>query len=651
MKTVVVIPTYNEKDNVRPMVESLLAVDGSLEILFVDDNSPDGTGDVIESAVKDDSRVHCLHREKKEGLAKAYLAGFKKAIELGADKIVQMDCDFSHNPEDVPRLVSEDADLVIGSRYVKGGATPGWPFKRRLVSRAGGVFIRTVTGIPLKDPTGGFKCWKVSALKAMRYEAIESAGYSFQLEMNHRAWKSGLKIKELPIVFTDRVRGSSKISAGIAVESVKIALRLRWMSMFRDKEMYKWTLLGALWLTYLFLQGTRQIFGATVSQIKADFASAGVSDVQIGAVSTVFGIVMGVCLPFSGIAADFLRRKWIVITGVVLFSFGTFLSSFASGIGLFILSYGIITSSCQAFVGASATSLISQYHIETRATAFSIYQSALYLGIISFSAISGYLGGMKDMGSGAWRLPFRIFGLAGLAIAVFLVFVLNDKHPSGAPRGPVKKRSFKEAATILFRRPSALLTALSLLMFIAVDGSYRHWMPNLLGDKFEGAVDPKWVPLNALAWHFAGAFVGVAAGSRISDRLAKFRPGIRLETMFVGMLAAVPFILLMAFASNFAVCCIAMALFGVFRGVYDSNLFAALFEVIPQRYHAAGAAIAFSVSFLLGSFSSMVTGWMNDNLTVRFSIAAFAGFYIVGALMLIVARVFFFNRDYERMKE
>lgn len=227
MKTVVVIPTYDEKDNVAPMAEALFALNEALEILFVDDNSPDGTGGVIDGLIKNDSRIHCLHREKKEGLAKAYLAGFKRAIELGADRIVQMDCDFSHDPKDVKRLLSEDADLVIGSRYVQGGSTPGWPFKRRLISRMGGIFIRTVTGMPFRDPTGGFKCWKVSALKAMRYDTIESSGYSFQLEMNHRAWKSGLTVKELPIVFTDRVKGYSKISAGIAVESIKISLRLR----------------------------------------------------------------------------------------------------------------------------------------------------------------------------------------------------------------------------------------------------------------------------------------------------------------------------------------------------------------------------------------------------------------------------------------
>jgi len=226
MKTVVVIPTYDEKDNVAPMSEAVLATP-DVEILFVDDNSPDGTGDRIEELIKANSRIHCLHRTKKEGLGRAYVAGFQKAIELGAEKIVQMDCDFSHDPKDVPRLIAEDADLVIGSRYVKGGDTPGWPFKRRLISRAGGIFIRVVTGMPLRDPTGGFKCWKVSTLKKIDFASVASAGYSFQLEMNHRTWKAGCSIREIPIVFTDRVAGYSKITAGIATESVKIAWRLR----------------------------------------------------------------------------------------------------------------------------------------------------------------------------------------------------------------------------------------------------------------------------------------------------------------------------------------------------------------------------------------------------------------------------------------
>ena len=225
--TCVVIPTYDEKDNVTPMTEAVLAQGDDIHILFVDDNSPDGTGEVIDSLAEKDDRVHCLHRTKKEGLGRAYVAGFMKALELGADDVIQMDCDFSHNPKDIVRLLAVDADLVIGSRYVKGGSTPGWPFKRRLISRAGGIFIRTVTGMPIADPTGGFKRWRRAALEKLDLPSVESSGYSFQLEMNHRAWKRGLKIAETPISFTDRERGYSKITPGIAVESIKIALRLR----------------------------------------------------------------------------------------------------------------------------------------------------------------------------------------------------------------------------------------------------------------------------------------------------------------------------------------------------------------------------------------------------------------------------------------
>lgn len=225
-KPIVVIPTYDERDNVARMAEAVLEMPG-IELLFVDDNSPDGTGAVIDALAAANPRVHALHRARKEGLGRAYVAGFRMALEKGADRVVQMDCDFSHDPKDVSRLLAEDADLVIGSRYVPGGATPGWPLKRRLISRAGGFFIRTVTGMPLRDPTGGFKCWTADTLRKIDFETVASKGYSFQLEMNHRAWKAGCAIREIPIVFTDRVQGYSKITPGIATESIRVALALR----------------------------------------------------------------------------------------------------------------------------------------------------------------------------------------------------------------------------------------------------------------------------------------------------------------------------------------------------------------------------------------------------------------------------------------
>ena len=226
-KTVVVIPTYDELENVERMAAAVLATPG-VELLFVDDNSPDGTGAKIDELAAREPRIGCLHRERKEGLGRAYVAGFARALRAGAAKVVQMDCDFSHDPADLPRLLAEDADLVIGSRYVPGGSTPGWPFKRRLISRCGGIFIRAVTGMPLRDPTGGYKCWRAGTLRRIDFESVASAGYSFQLEMNHRAWKAGCSIREIPIQFSDRAAGYSKITAGIAVESLKIALRLRY---------------------------------------------------------------------------------------------------------------------------------------------------------------------------------------------------------------------------------------------------------------------------------------------------------------------------------------------------------------------------------------------------------------------------------------
>lgn len=230
MKTIVVIPTYNEKENVEAMAEAVLAnlpVDG--EVLFVDDDSPDGTGSIIDSMAVGNQRIHCLHRDKKEGLGRAYIAGFKEALHRGADRVVQMDCDFSHPVERLKDLLAVDADVVIGSRYVKGGRCVDWPFKRWLISKGGGILIRVITGMPISDPTGGFKCLKREALEKVDLDSIKSNGFSFQMEMNHRLWMLGKTIVEIPIVFMERRAGYSKINGSIAFESLKMVFKL-WSS-------------------------------------------------------------------------------------------------------------------------------------------------------------------------------------------------------------------------------------------------------------------------------------------------------------------------------------------------------------------------------------------------------------------------------------
>jgi dolichol-phosphate mannosyltransferase len=231
MRVVAVIPTYNEKENATAMAEAALAnlpADGG--VLFVDDNSPDGTGAILDAIAAKEPRVSVLHREKKEGLGRAYVAGFAKALEMGAERVVEMDCDFSHDPADIKRMLEavENADVVVGSRYVKGGKCVGWPFKRWLISRCGGIFIRMVLGVPVKDPTGGFKCFRRSALEALGdFSCIKSFGYSFQMEMNFRMSRMGLKIVEIPITFAERRAGKSKISGSIAAETLKLVFKMR----------------------------------------------------------------------------------------------------------------------------------------------------------------------------------------------------------------------------------------------------------------------------------------------------------------------------------------------------------------------------------------------------------------------------------------
>ena len=233
MKPIVVIPTYNEKENVAAMAAAVLEnLPPEGRLLFLDDNSPDGTGDIIDGLCAREPRIAVMHRRKKEGLGRAYVAGFAEALAMGATHVVEMDCDFSHDPKDVRRMLetvgSDGVDVVVGSRYVKGGKCVGWPFRRWFISFFGGRFIRLVLGVPVQDPTGGFKCFTRAALERLGdFSAIRSFGYSFQMEMNFRMARMGLRLREIPITFTERRAGVSKITGSIATETLKMVFRLR----------------------------------------------------------------------------------------------------------------------------------------------------------------------------------------------------------------------------------------------------------------------------------------------------------------------------------------------------------------------------------------------------------------------------------------
>jgi dolichol-phosphate mannosyltransferase len=219
-KAIVCLPTYNERENLEPMLRAL--GDKGVHVLVIDDNSPDGTGELADRLADELDYVGVLHRERKEGLGPAYLAGFCRALADGADLVLEMDCDFSHDPKDVPRLVAAaaEADVVLGSRYVAGGAVGNWGVLRRFVSAGGSWYARMVLGAPVHDLTGGFKCYRRTVLETIDLEAIHSKGYAFQIETTYRALRAGFHVLEIPITFVDREAGGSKMSKAIVAEAI-----------------------------------------------------------------------------------------------------------------------------------------------------------------------------------------------------------------------------------------------------------------------------------------------------------------------------------------------------------------------------------------------------------------------------------------------
>lgn len=235
MKVLIIIPTYNERENVPKLIPRILSQHDGVEILFVDDNSPDGTGKMLDEIVAQNPRVHVIHREGKLGLGTAYVKGFKWALERDFDKVFEMDADFSHNPDDIPRLIaaSEEFDLIIGSRFVNGISVVNWPFRRLLLSLAAMLYVRWLTGLKLNDPTSGFKCYNKRVLQGINIDGIKSNGYSFQIETNYKARLAGFSIKEIPIIFIEREGGISKMNKKIVFEAIWIVYKLRLYGLIR----------------------------------------------------------------------------------------------------------------------------------------------------------------------------------------------------------------------------------------------------------------------------------------------------------------------------------------------------------------------------------------------------------------------------------
>lgn len=400
---------------------------------------------------------------------------------------------------------------------------------------------------------------------------------------------------------------------------------------------YKWELIIILWVAYFLNQGDRQIFNVVIPLIKDDLM---LDDVQIGLVATIFTLVYGILVPLGGFAGDLFRRKWVIFFSLLIFSIGTLFTGFASGIVSLIVLRSITTGGGEAFYYPAATSLIGQFHKKTRAMAMSIHQTSLYVGIVASGFIAGYIG--ENYG---WQWAFLSFGLVGILWAFVVLWRVKDTPmPKDELNENEVKPSFIEIVKVVFSRKTVYFLSLAFGCMCFVNVGYLTWMPTYLHEKFNMSLSA--AGLHSTLYHFLFAFFGVMLGARISDRFALKRKQIRMEVEIIGLLLGAPFIYWIGIAETQLWCYVAMGLFGVFRGIYDSNLFAALFDVVEPRYRSSAMGIMLAFGFIVGSLAPVILGNIKTIANLETGIMLLAGFYLLGAVLIFMGLKFFFNKNY-----
>lgn len=395
---------------------------------------------------------------------------------------------------------------------------------------------------------------------------------------------------------------------------------------------YQWELILMLWVAYFLNQGDRQIFNAVIPLIKADLQ---LTDVQLGLVASVFTIVYGCLVPFGGYLGDFLKRKWIVLSSLFVFSVGTLCTGFSGGLIALIVLRGITTGGGEAFYYPAATSLISQYHQKSRALAMSIHQTALYVGIVVSGFIAAYVG--ERFG---WRMSFFTFGLGGLLLCVYLFFRMVDtpqvvqekRHPIGF------------VVKAIFRKKTVWMLCLAFGAMCFVNIGYVTWMSTFYHEHFHLSLST--AGFTSMFFHFAAALLGVLLGGKLSDKYALKRKTIRLETELVGLLFGAPFIFWMGYTTHLYVSYAMLACFGFFRGIYDSNLYAALFDVIEPDLRASSVGIMTAFAFIVGALAPLVLGYLKTDFGLAIGISSLSVCYLFGASMIFIALKCFFGKEY-----
>ena len=403
---------------------------------------------------------------------------------------------------------------------------------------------------------------------------------------------------------------------------------------------YKWLMLAFLSVTYLLEQGTRQIYNATLPQIRLDFLQYGITDAQLGMVGTVFGAVFGLSVLFAGFAADFLGRKRVVVVGTFLFSLGVMLSGFSSGLWSLVVFYGVMNAVGQCCVAPPCFSMICQRFERDRCTAMGIFGSCNYIGVVLCSVLSGVIGGL---GSGVWRWAFWLFGAFGIAWAVGLQVVLR-RDGDAAVGSAVQKPKLRDAIAAFAGKPAAILLVLAFGMLIYANLGIYLWTPTFLVRTFDGLALAE-AAFHAVFWSSIGSMAGLFVSARIADRLVLRRQTIRFEMTIVGMALCAVTVLGIAASSTLCGCCVGLFAFGFARGVLDSTIYPALFDIVVPQFRAACTGMAGCWAFLFGSLAPFVLGWTSQRFTLRTGFASLTAFLATGVVLLIVARTRFLLKD------
>jgi len=405
---------------------------------------------------------------------------------------------------------------------------------------------------------------------------------------------------------------------------------------------YKWELLALLFCAFFFHQGDRAIFGVVLSAIKTDL---GLTDSQLGLVGSVLFFTLAVMMPVAGYLGDVWNRKKIIIGSLLFWSAATMCTGLAGGLAALIAFRSVATAGGESFYAPAAYPLLASYHTRTRAFALSIHQASLYIGVM----VSGFLGGFVAEQWG-WRAAFFTFGGGGIVLGLILIWRLLDAPPAAAGPGAGNRDSIRQALGVLFRSPTALLLTVGFTAIVFVNNAYVVWAPVFLQERFQLSLTK--AGGFAMFYHHLAALLGIIFGGWLSDRVAVARPVFRPQMMGTAMLLGVPVIFLMGRAGTLVAACAAMAGFGVFRGLYEANTHAALFQVIAPRHRASAVGIMTMLAFLAGSLSPWLLGRLRESHPagqgLGYGFSALSGAYLLGGVAVLAAVFFTFRRDYYR---